>query len=1254
MSTGGLSVRALSAPEMPSTSLKWLEMILPDAVGNVPAAGRPKNQRNYAVKVVESTNNFIGTVKDPLNLVSVIGPARSGKSTLMNFLSGSKSELFPTSPGATTFTKGIYVPTKIVDLPTFSSLEGEPVIDASNSAIRITFVDTEGQGAVGQLYDMNLFSPALLNSKVIIYNRTGGLLTESILTDLGMMTQAGQRLRQGQSMTENENEASENTNNFVNENSGVPDGNFSEVRPCFGHLVILFNRFQLSTVDDEATLNEKLLLAEDEVDDAAVNRNEIRALLKSCFQSVKVYILPDGYLKSEVQEAMRKDKNRFLTIDDFEGEYLDYFKKLRTGLSNVLIDPHELVQGQPLTGGSISDFMPKLSDAINSQEPLNVPSLFQSSINDAINKALIKFKSDLNNNMAVRAKDAGKPTSAFSRELDADINLLLADMQSTLSYMQADVLTKLRDNAIKASESARASAMAINFTRLQAQMTAELSRVITGLGSYIGGFFPPSQLLVDKSFLDSIYSSISSQIMRDYKSLGESNDPKSFPTDYEGSLTEALNSQKQALATKWAMAWSAWAAELTQRELAAIRAQIDDISATTPADDQKRFTAAVVSAAETTRSRTLSVLDTNFQGPEKDKASVRDRFLSELDSTIKARQALWTSNEAELTQLLGKKAQQVRQRYEIRLNDSLRPKEQPPPFDALVDAALDKDQLSKWMQESRISLSKSSEVLDEFDFFVSRTKSSFRSTWTNADNEYNKYLQERIDSNLVLWTKSYNDALDSINLNALSDQVVQACATHGSSLRNLHGQFVQEIGRLLDRSLALNKMKRLQEDVDTMITVGKKSKLGSFNELVTIFNRNLLNKTTLSDLDSYTNSFALNEALAVKKSEFLTGSRSLADTTEGTPEIAWEEFMKRTYAGLADMVKRNSEAVGYNGDEIPFEIQKKIVNTIKNPCADMANILGMSWINSACFQGVEPRDNGVRNKDDRDNVENEQTRRIFLQNIGTSTGWRDDKRTSLEFYEWVLESTDYILGKPVITELKPNMMFSQQYPVSNTPGSATVGGSLAVASMVQNSRALQNTWGAKLTIGTDVKTTAPVETTVKKALELSYGGSVTTTRTDSFQNTFTIQGTSTVPLPAGRINTVSQVGFDQKTTIPYTAKFRFIPRVKFTGGFVRHNGVYLKKEVFNKMDKDYNRVHADFALPRLDRIRETAERNAGDWDWPRFMQDPNFRDSWFKTLSNPATYEIYVKGRWEGVTGKRVITTVTSSNTKYDFLNDDE
>ncbi|KAJ8071347.1 hypothetical protein OCU04_001678 [Sclerotinia nivalis] len=133
--------------------MRWLDMSLSDSSSN-PIDGRSAHQA-YALKVIEDpTNNFIRLIKDPLNLISVMGPARSGKSTLMNILAGcSATELFATYPGMETFTKGIQIPTRVLTLPQFSSLEGETTVDSTTENVKVTFVDTEGQGAVGDNYE---------------------------------------------------------------------------------------------------------------------------------------------------------------------------------------------------------------------------------------------------------------------------------------------------------------------------------------------------------------------------------------------------------------------------------------------------------------------------------------------------------------------------------------------------------------------------------------------------------------------------------------------------------------------------------------------------------------------------------------------------------------------------------------------------------------------------------------------------------------------------------------------------------------------------------------------------------------------------------------------------------------------------------------------------------------------------------------------------------------------------------------------
>lgn len=104
MGSTALSARSLAAlgNDGSSVAMRWLEMLLPDS-GAVRAG-----LAAYSLRVIEDpTNNVIRMKTDPLNLISVMGPARSGKSTLMNLLAGCKtSELFPTYPGMVTFTKG--------------------------------------------------------------------------------------------------------------------------------------------------------------------------------------------------------------------------------------------------------------------------------------------------------------------------------------------------------------------------------------------------------------------------------------------------------------------------------------------------------------------------------------------------------------------------------------------------------------------------------------------------------------------------------------------------------------------------------------------------------------------------------------------------------------------------------------------------------------------------------------------------------------------------------------------------------------------------------------------------------------------------------------------------------------------------------------------------------------------------------------------------------------------------------------------
>jgi hypothetical protein len=100
---------------------------------------------------------------------------------------------------------------------------------------------------------------------------------------------------------------------------------------------------------------------------------------------------------------------------------------LRRRLAEALKTPRELFPGQPLTGGAVADFMPLFTDAINKPEPLNVPTIFEASQNQAIAKVKLDFL------MALRpiterytTAEEPKATQRLARMFDGDVAVLLA------------------------------------------------------------------------------------------------------------------------------------------------------------------------------------------------------------------------------------------------------------------------------------------------------------------------------------------------------------------------------------------------------------------------------------------------------------------------------------------------------------------------------------------------------------------------------------------------------------------------------------------------------------------------------------------------------------------------------------------------------------------------------------------------------------------------------------------------------------
>lgn len=122
---------------MANQAVKWLGMKKDEA--------KDRNDRMFVN--AEASRGVLEPLEDErVNLISIFGAARQGKSFLMNLLAD-QQDLFKISNLREPCTQGVDLSAHFLPLSTFSSLNGCPSLTGkSNQKMQIGFVDAEGQG----------------------------------------------------------------------------------------------------------------------------------------------------------------------------------------------------------------------------------------------------------------------------------------------------------------------------------------------------------------------------------------------------------------------------------------------------------------------------------------------------------------------------------------------------------------------------------------------------------------------------------------------------------------------------------------------------------------------------------------------------------------------------------------------------------------------------------------------------------------------------------------------------------------------------------------------------------------------------------------------------------------------------------------------------------------------------------------------------------------------------------------------------
>ena len=142
------------------------------------------------LRVTQQAEALLASIAEPVAVVAVAGPYRSGKSFLLNCLvDGAEPGTVPPAfgVGSTTnaCTRGIW----LYAAPTVAR-------GADGAPMRVLYLDSEGLGAVAgdAQHEMRIFSLAVLLGSLFLYNSRGAI-DEASLTSLSFITQLAKHVR---------------------------------------------------------------------------------------------------------------------------------------------------------------------------------------------------------------------------------------------------------------------------------------------------------------------------------------------------------------------------------------------------------------------------------------------------------------------------------------------------------------------------------------------------------------------------------------------------------------------------------------------------------------------------------------------------------------------------------------------------------------------------------------------------------------------------------------------------------------------------------------------------------------------------------------------------------------------------------------------------------------------------------------------------------------------------------------------------
>ncbi|POM63551.1 Guanylate-binding protein [Phytophthora palmivora] len=352
----------------------------------------------------------------PINLISIFGAARQGKSFLMNLLAD-QQDLFKISNLREPCTQGVDLSGHFVPLSSFSSFNGCPSITPKASkGIHVGFVDAEGQGDRDITYDSRLVSPVLLSSKVVLFNWKDSLQADRMLNLLAVLARAAQGIE-------------------------LADGANTKV---FGHLHLVFRDWSFVNSTPEEVYRDLFQKEKGRSEEVNV-RNLARVNLIEAFESINIWLFPAPVANT----ANLRDKIRF---EQLQKPFQNKLRELRKCLSSQLQQPMKFYQ-RPLTAKYLSQIMPALVDTLNSDQVIMPESIYSSMVRAEAQAAKEHCEKEISAYCEAAGLEEMISSDKFDKMLRKDVEMIIQEasekMGSFPTTVRKEIQTSLRTYAEK-------------------------------------------------------------------------------------------------------------------------------------------------------------------------------------------------------------------------------------------------------------------------------------------------------------------------------------------------------------------------------------------------------------------------------------------------------------------------------------------------------------------------------------------------------------------------------------------------------------------------------------------------------------------------------------------------------------------------------------------------------------------------------------------------------------------------------------